>query len=85
MHLTMDLIPLQWSVASPPDHSCPYDHVIAEAPLGVYSIEWKGWKDHDSKTVYLSGEYIGNALSLCEAKEMATTHFRQIVFACLAK
>jgi hypothetical protein len=71
-------------VAAPPDRNCPYDHVTAETPLGVYSIEWKGWKDHDSKSISLSGDYVGEGSSLDDAKQEATKHFQQKVLACLA-
>lgn len=52
-----------------PGTGCGYDHVTATMPFGVFSIEWKSWKEHDSKTCYFNGEYFGNAYTLDEAKE----------------
>lgn len=38
---------LTWSEPMPPSEDCPYDHVVAETPLGRIHIEWKSWKDYD--------------------------------------
>lgn len=62
--------PLNWSCPEQPDAECSYDHVIADG-LFTYRIEWKGWKEFDSFTVYRDKEFIGNGLTLDDAKSMA--------------
>lgn len=51
-----------------PSEHIRYNHVLLETPLGVVSIEWKGWKEYDPYTIYLDGEYLKNEASLGEAK-----------------
>lgn len=41
-------MPLSWSEEHQPNDACRYNHVVSETPLGRLTIEWKGWKDHDS-------------------------------------
>ena len=44
---------LIWTERIAPDGDCPYDHVIAETPLGDIRLEWKGWKENDSPCGYM--------------------------------
>lgn len=46
-----------------------YDHIIAETPLGICIIEWKGWKENDSYSIKLGIDYIGDEFTLEDAKE----------------
>lgn len=50
---------LEWSEQrSPNAKGIRYNHVIAESPLGLFSVEWKGWKDHPNYQLYLNGEWL---------------------------
>lgn len=77
------VITLVWSESSPPDDSCSYDHVTADTPLGVYSIEWKSWKTVDSYSVFFRGEWAGEGFMLDEAKLVAERDFQQKILACI--
>lgn len=72
---------LEWSEEREPCDACGYHHIVAESALGQFSIEWKGWKEHDSRTVYIAGEYIDSAESLECAKLVAAQHIYKIVLA----
>ena len=50
--------PLVWSEEREPNKENNYNHVVAESSLGTYIIEWKGWKEYDSKVIFLNGEFI---------------------------
>ena len=62
---------LVWSSEHEANESIRYNHVLADSPLGQFSIEWKGWKDHDSYGTYLDGYYLDSANDLDEAKLIA--------------
>ncbi|MBO1013458.1 hypothetical protein IPU70_07860 [Achromobacter sp. SD115] len=62
---------LQWSEAAEPNEQVRYTHVLAESPLGRFSIEWKSWKPHDSYCVHLDGDYLDTAMNLDDAKAIA--------------
>lgn len=78
---------LEWCEPRKPNASgIRYDHVLAESPIGLFSIEWKSWKDHPGYELYLDGEWLvdgGNTLDaakdnahaymLKRANEMAET------------
>lgn len=66
----------KWSEKLSPSKEIPYDHVMMETPLGKAVIEWKGWKQHPSYTVYIGETYIDEACyceSLEEAKKLVIT------------
>lgn len=45
---------IEWSDVRPPDRVVSfYDHVFAETPLGRVVIEWKSWKDYDTRSCQL--------------------------------
>ncbi len=70
---------LQWTQDTPPTHGiCSYDHCTAQTPLGPFRIEWKSWKEHDARCLYLNGEYIGCAASTDDAKQLAQGHIESI-------
>ena len=72
---------LEWSEPSGPNGKefC-YDHVTANSSIGRYSIEWKGWKDYDDRTVFLAGEWIANGGSNLDlAKAAAQTHYENTI------
>lgn len=82
--MTATLKPLAWTDPAPPnEHGCRYDHVTAETPLGQFSVEWKSWKAHDSRDLYLAGEHIKSCHDLDEAKTAAADHLASLVLACL--
>ena len=62
---------LVWSNEHEANESIRYNHVLADSPLGKFSIEWKGWKDHDSYCIYVDGYYLDYANNLDEAKLIA--------------
>ncbi|MGB3432430.1 hypothetical protein [Achromobacter sp.] len=62
---------LQWSEVAEPNEQIRYTHVLAESPLGRFSIEWKSWKPHDSYCVHLDGDYLDTAMNLDDAKAIA--------------
>ena len=62
---------LVWSSEHEANQSIRYNHVLADSPLGQFSIEWKGWKDHDAYCVYLDGDYLDSDNDLDEAKLIA--------------
>jgi hypothetical protein len=70
--------PLAWSDPAEPNECIRYNHVTAPTVLGTMSIEWKGWKDHDSCCVYLDGEYLGVAADIEGAKTVAVQHLQTL-------
>lgn len=73
-----ELKPLEWTEERQPDEDIRYNHVIADSVLGRFSVEWKGWKDYDSRVLYLAGEYIDSFHSVDEAKAGAAAHLLKI-------
>lgn len=73
-----ELKPLEWSEQYDPNEDIRYNHVIADSVLGRFSIEWKGWKEYDSRCLYLAGEYIDSFHSVDEAKAGAAAHLLKI-------
>lgn len=63
---------LNWSEVSAPKRDVSfYTHIIAETPFGKFKIEWKSWKENDSYSIMLDGQYIGDEFELEYAKERA--------------
>ncbi|WP_258129198.1 hypothetical protein [Achromobacter anxifer] len=62
---------LQWSGVAEPNEQIRYTHVLADSPLGRFSIEWKSWKARDSFCVYLDGDYLDTSMDLDGAKAVA--------------
>jgi hypothetical protein len=59
--------PLEWSEPAPPTKGvCFYDHCRAVTPFGVYSIEWKSWKDYDDCVVYCPENAEGDTFVVCD-------------------
>lgn len=68
---------LCWTDPSPPNGQDRwYDHVIATSPLGEFVIEWKSWKEYDSYTISLNGDYINTSVDLSGAKGLAQEYVR---------
>ena len=59
---------LTWTDHRPPDATIPYDHVIAETPLGSIWIEWKSWKESPSYTSDMPWTHFIVESSLSDAK-----------------
>lgn len=70
--------PLQWSEHRKPDEIIRYDHVLAESPIGLFSIEWKSWKEHDSYAVYLDSEYIADSNDIADAMLIADRRVAEV-------
>lgn len=62
---------LNWSEEHEANESIRYNHILADSPIGQFSIEWKGWKEHDAMCVYLDGDYIDSVNTLEDAKLIA--------------
>lgn len=58
----------EWTQPSPPNESCPYDHVKLDTPLGQARITWRSWKQHDNFCLGLDGEYLETGNSIDELK-----------------
>lgn len=65
---------IEWSAEKPPNGNVSYDHVSASTPLGLFTIEWKSWKDMPSYGLMLDNEYIVTESSLIDAKEAAKSY-----------
>ena len=91
----MPVKPLVWSEPRPPTKEFPashYDNVYADTPFGRIMIEWKGWKERDTRVVQFPWEeLVGNlwlgcqavAHTLDEAKQKAQEDFAKRVNECL--
>lgn len=56
---------LEWSEEKKPDGKVSrYNHVTAEAGPILFTIEWKGWKENDSRTLTASWRDGGGELFL---------------------
>lgn len=63
---------MNWTEPKPPTEGVnPYNHTTCETPLGQALIEWKGWKESDSYSLYIGIEYIGEGWGLDDAKQLA--------------
>lgn len=81
---SLQIKPLAWSDERQPCLECRYNHVVADSALGRFSIEWRGWKELDSRTIYVDGEHVGDAQTLDDAKLAAAQHLSGIVTALIA-
>ena len=76
--------PLKWTEPRKGHIYIPYDHVIAETPMGNFEITWKSWKSdpyyHIEHTAF---EYIDSGTSLEEAKNMAQQYHTSMIASCL--
>lgn len=61
---------MEWTSNQPPTEGYShYDHTTLDTPLGLFRIEWKGWKDTPSYDIMLNGDrWIGCEYSLGDAK-----------------
>lgn len=62
---------LKWSDEKEANVNIRYNHIILVTPIGDFTVEWKGWKECDSKTVYLDGYYLADFYTIEEAKDFA--------------
>jgi len=62
---------MNWSEENEANEDCPYNHVRLETPIGLISIEWKGWKEIKDYSIEIDNVYIGNAYTLEDAKVQA--------------
>lgn len=80
----MTLKPLEWSEERQPNEDSCYNHVVAKSPLGKILIEWKGWKEDDSRAVSVDGSYLDYAHDLEGAKLVAEQHLLSIAKSLIA-
>lgn len=62
---------LNWSNEKEANEDIHYNHIILNTPIGVFTIEWKGWKEIDGKAVYLDGYYLADFYTVEEAKDFS--------------
>lgn len=75
---------LAWTPEQPPGPGCPYNHTTAPTPMGAISIEWKGWKESDSFTVFFPwGDKVLEGDTLGSAKAVAQTEWETLIASCL--
>lgn len=79
------LKPLDWSEERQPNDDIRYTHVVADSGLGRFSIEWKGWKDHDTRDLYLDGEYVSSSFDLDTAKKGAEKYLLDVLSSVIAQ
>jgi len=76
--------PLKWTEPRKGHIYIPYDHVIAETPMGNFEITWKSWKSHANYDINHSYfDYIGSCYSLEEAKSAAQQYHNNMITSCL--
>ena len=75
-----DIKKIEWLGPYSANRDIPYDHVRCLTPFGEGLIEWKGWKDSDSYSLSIGGEYIGEGNNLEEAKDLAYRWMRDKFF-----
>ena len=65
---------IEWSEEFEANTEIQYNHINADTPVGDFSIQWKGWKEWDSKCVYLNNEYLNSFCEIDEAKEFVNEY-----------
>ena len=75
--------PLVWSDRFGPNSECSYDHITADSALGLYRVEWKGWKDFDPPTVCCGGAFIGCYNTIQSAKAAAQADYEARILAAI--
>lgn len=82
----MDRVSLTWSIPSPANKECPYNHTVAETPFGRFLLTWKGWKDDPGygfdETPWGEAEYHG-WITVAEAQEWAAKEMARRCASCL--
>lgn len=83
--LLMNKLKISWTISSPPNENCPYNHTIAETPFGRFLLTWKAWKEDPDygfdETPWGKVEYHGwNTAE--EAKEWAEKEMTRRCEAC---
>lgn len=69
---------MKWTEPKPPAEGVSrYEHLTCDTPLGKAIIEWKGWKKHDSYSLTIGDEHVGNAEGLEAAKNLAKWFIRK--------
>lgn len=69
----------EWSEIKEPCEDCRYHHITLESPIGKFSIEWKGWKEHDSYCIYLNSEYIDVVNDIEDAKIFVKNYLTNLI------
>lgn len=49
-------VSIQWSKVQEPNLQIPYNHITLDTPLGVFVINWKGWKEQPTYGLSLNDE-----------------------------
>lgn len=70
---------LDWSGPWPPNVRIRYHHLVAQTPIGEFSIEWKSWKSDPDYSLNLNREEQATFPSVDEAKAGATNIIRDVV------
>lgn len=71
---------MNWTKESKPSEHIRYNHICCTTPLGVLSIEWKGWKERPNYDIMLdTGDWIGSEYTLDKAKEAAEQYMDDLI------
>ena len=74
----LQMLQLNWSEERQPCEDIRYNHVTAESGLGRITIEWKGWKTHDTRVIYINKDYVDCSDTLGGAKKIAAKHLHDV-------
>lgn len=81
----IDAMRLEWTEHQPPNSECPYNHTTALTPFGRFRIEWKGWKEFDSRDITETpwGLWSGSYCTLEDAKQGAQEQWEAKLWECV--
>ena len=73
-----------WTPTLSPSENCGYHHCKAITPFGFLRIEWDGWKNLPSFSLYLDDNYEKElyGVSVAQCIEEANEYFKTKVMAC---
>lgn len=69
---------MNWSEEKEPNKEVSYNHVTLDTPLGIYTIDWKGWKERPSYDISLGDDWIGTDNTLESSKEQVEIHIKGV-------
>lgn len=70
---------MKWTENTPPKEGVSYyDHCKLNTPLGLFIIEWKGWKVNPDYDIELDGKWIEVCYTLQDAKDKVKNYLTEI-------
>lgn len=67
----------QWSKVQEPNLQILYNHITLDTPLGLFVIDWKGWKEQPTYDLSLNYEWLDSPFSLEEGKEFVKKYLTE--------